>query len=382
MIFAVVAFYWLLGCQGCKKKDITPGDLIKLSDIISAPVIRNPLPMPLVGGRLVFIDEDHFSQAQEFLASMEDSARVHFEDSIGFRSITARMYLIETEEQFLQAQYYDTVPEYLSLAELDAIGYGNYVPGPAYQAAEQAGLVETVYEADSSYYFATTIKAIDMLNVLNELGEVVIGDIRYVYRDSVREAFTFPGGESLGVEPIGKNSRVSTDFNQHWHLGGAPSLSYWHDNWLFDPCTFFNRRFSAKIIYSCSYGDKFLLPIFKFAVKSQVRVFGKWCEFPERYHPLLEVSGSWKYTVFSRVNGTNQSFECPPHTLNGIYQPSPFSRLNLNRSSYERYLDPYGVYRLPSFINSTFYDNAKLFDLLFKFKFTKCTGVVEEYTVQ
>lgn len=373
ILFTMAVLTGLLAWQGCKDKDI-PEIPLDLSDIVSTPVEQDPMTWEEDNGRLVFIDDNHLSQGLRILSAMDDSTRVAFENTLGFRSASAQIYLISKEEERLEQIYYGSTPESFSVAQLDSAGKGNYVPGPSYQAAILSGLIREIQEADSSKYIVPLTKASEMLNVLNEAGEVIIGNIRYVYDDSSRTLFSFPGDSLLSVEVFGKNNDITTNFDQVWRIGGPSSISGSDDIWIQDPCQNSRHRISGKAVFRCAYSQKSIRPIFFLEVKAQKRKWGAW-DFRNDYKAFWGADGEWKYTVYLSIQGSGDSeFECPPNSLNGASPTSPYAISNVNSNHSFRFLDPTGRYSIPSFVGATYRDNIKLSDLRLVLRFSGCSS--------
>jgi hypothetical protein len=370
LLFALFAIYGVFSYQGCLPEVPEPPDL---GNVLTPPVVRDPLPWDVDNGTLVFIDDDHLNQARTFLSTFEEATqRMQFEDSIGWRSLSTIDNLIADAEEANIDSFLATLPPGTSDTHPAAWYATNgylYQPSSLYQYYEQIGVIRTISEADGSSSYELAVRASGMHNVLNERGEVIVGDRRYIYRDSIREIYTLTG-EFLGQEASQKQAGVLTNFDQTWLMNGG--------GWQPDPCKGAGHRLFGKVVFTCTFTSKVVRPRFSYQVIAQRRRFGHWCR-RDTYRPICGIEGVWDYRYYVTIFDTNNEVKGSEFPMSCFNLESPLNITFPGKNHDTKPLCPSADYL--SYGGANFYDNVKIVGLNFKFKFCGCSNGFS-YTVQ
>lgn len=369
IFLAIVALYATFSYQGCGDAIPLPPDPDK---IFAPPVVRDPMTWQVDNGVLVFLDDDHLDQGQQYLDGLSMEERIHFEDSLGFRSLRTIEHMVNESENEAIDDFFSGVDSTLSNAAYQAMGFPH---STLYQTYEQAGVVMTVWEPDTSWYVAMTCRASGMYGVLNADGAVIVGDRKYVYEDSVRKTYTLTG-ELLETEASQKQAGVLTNFDKTWHLGGGIAGSG-STFWMMDPCKS-NGRYTVKIIYSCTFNSSVVRPRLRYLVMAHCKRYGSWGYRPG-YTPFWGVEGTWDYRYYVTYSGQKYELKGSVNPMANNYPKSPHVLSGLNSNYVDRYLSPTGDYS--AYAGITFHDNVKITGLHFIFKFSGCANGFG-YTIQ
>ncbi len=368
ILFVVLTLVGLLGWQGCKKEvPIVEDPTFE----IKPPNIMSPLLFPNQSGRLAFIDENHFEQGIANLILRTPAELLAFGDSIGLLTQGNILRMVESAEDSSELSFYAGLASNLSPLEYDSIRPG-YQHSLTYRTFENAGLVETILDSSGRRSIQLTMKDRLLKEVLNDQGEVMIGNRLHVYENNLHQVFDL-SGNLLEQDTIGKREGLQTNHHRHWHLAGS-NLPSTTDVWILDPCLGPYFRYSGIIVYGGKNLETRLNPQFYFSIKAEACMYGRW-QKETFYTPFRELEANWKYYWSYRFNGVDYTQLAPPNYLPGVAQKSPHFLSLAGANEFKRFLNPTGTVFAPPGL--TFLGNPTIYAISFRFRFNGCPGLVE-----
>jgi hypothetical protein len=358
-----------MAAVGCQKEVLEPV-VAEDATAITQPAFTKAITVE--DGSLVFENEEHLNATLEQLSLMQPQERVAFEDDLGFRSLGSIYHLVtEAETQHQDAFFKDLDPD-LGVADCERLGYF-YKPTSIYADYLKKGVIEEITYADRSRAFALTIDNPAYENVLNERGEVIVGDRLLVFEGATYQEF-MRGSHALvpqsGSQKITVNGEY--DFTIRAHRPGYETASG-SVVWLQDPARGSNYRYYARVTFRSGYTTSTISQTFFWDAKAQQRRFGNWAT-RSSYNPIWGISGSWRYDYWIIYNNASYGV-----VRDGAQYPlpnmtprptSPYYLSGLNTNHTVRYLYPHGFFARSSTIGWNFFENLRLYNYAFTISFS------------
>jgi hypothetical protein len=341
ILFVACAFFF----SSCAKEEIINGDdsLKDTSLSISKQEVTQPLQSK--NGKLIFENEQHMFNELEKLAKMNLLEKVDWENKLNFRSLGSIEMLVNNAEVEKQEIFYKGLNPDLKISEYQAMGY-KYEHTEIYKEYLASAVIEEEKDRDGNASFSLTMKNSGMANVLNDKGEVVIGNNLYRFSGYEGTIISMENNEVLNSFSIVSNEEKQNLFN--W----GQTCSCQNDGWQ---NTESNRRIFAQVVgYSLNSSSSTLIGSTFYAIaRGQKKNFGTW-SYSNSYNPVYRVSGSWTYDFSVQPNGlfntiTVSSTDNPPIiVLNDTDQASPLNNFVNGGNNYLQYLKPNGSWIIPS----------------------------------
>lgn len=290
-------------------------------------------------GTLVFENEAHLLSELEKISKLTIEEKIIYENKFGFRSLGTIEQLINKAEIEHQDEFFQGIDPNLSVKEYEAMGLF-YKNTDIFTKYLNKKIIKVNYEKDSSYSFELTVKSPGFIYVLNEAGEVIVGEKLFKFHDSY---LTISNKATNQVIKIINFSETIEKMTSNWSQGGA---------WVYDGTSkrYNYQVYGASITSSNETPGGLIDAVFYVQAIGQEKKFGSWAG-RSSYLPVYSFTGSWtaNYTA-------QQCFTCSiqtnPFALNDSDFTSPYSWSSVSgggqTNNFLRYLKPNGSWALPT----------------------------------
>lgn len=352
---------------GCQKEELTSTDTVDNSTIAQQTFSKT---IAVKNGALVFENDAHLKHWTQELAAMTPQERIEFEDGLGFRSLSSIYHEVNQAEIQAQEVFFRGVNPDLEVAEYEEMGLF-YENTPLYRSYLAKGTISEFTHSDRSKSFVLTVDQPHLEQVLNEAGDVVIGEQLISYRGDGTWVYNAETGELIREVESGKTSlNGEFDFRMHARRPGAESQSgnVW---WIKDPAKGSNYRYYAFAHFNSSYTTSLLAQTYYWAARAEKKSWGNW-NTNNNYNPIWGISAQWSYDYW--INHPKLMFPVKrdgsqyPLPNNSNRPESPYSLSNLNTNYTVRYMYPHGNFTISS--PYTFWENVRIYNQSYTFKFS------------
>lgn len=366
ILYAAVAGMALLGCQ----KEV----IDTVEDTLAQSITEQSYSQPLTteNGTLVFENEGHLYATLDQLSRMSPEGRRAFEDAYGFRSLGTIFHLVSEAEDAHQDRFFKGLDPDLSTEACERLGYF-YRPTELYAAYLAKGVIREVTYADRSTAFELAIQNAAFENVLNERGEVIVGDRKLVFDGASHAEFSRETGELLVSDAAQKTAlNGEYDFTLNARRPGGENYSS-GVYWITDPAQGSNYRYFARAVFRSGFTMSSISQTFYIESRAERRRNGRWAT-RSNYNPIWGVNASWRYDYWIIQNGAGfgtvrdgAQYPLP----NGTPRPtSPYYTSNLNSNHIVTYLYPHGFFVRSYNAGWDFFENVRLYNHSFTFNFS------------
>ena len=300
---------------------------------------NNKRTISVIDGTLHFADFNHLVQTAGDLFEMKKTEKENFEKSWGgFRSLGSIFSEIEQTEIMRVDSFHKGLNPELKISEYEALGYF-YKPSLIYQQYLKKGIIIETVESDGSKSFKCSVENPGFLNVINENGEVFVGEEKYVFHSKFIDVYNNKG-EIIKTLDFNRNTKATSN----WSNGV---------DWIYDGDS---KRYSYEVYGNCitssvTTSGGIIESTFYVAAHAENKRFGTWAA-RSSYLPIYSYYGNWNYTYqakscYSCSNVTNpfalnDNDVIPPLTWSSTTDP------NGQTNNFTRFLRPNGTWTLPN----------------------------------
>jgi hypothetical protein len=272
-------------------------------------------------GLLVFQNEQHMMNQLESLAKMDMQQKVDWENNLDFLSLASIEMIVNNTEFEHKEIFYQGLNPDLQASEYKALGY-RYEHTEIYKKYLDSGVIYEELDSDGNTSFNLTMRNSGVANVLNEAGEVIVGNHLYQFSGFDGTITSLEDNMVVNSFSIVSNGEKQNLFT--WSAGLT------NDSWINLSS---NQRISYKVIgYSLNSGSPTLIGSTFYAnAKAQKKSFGSWSY--SSYYPVYRITGNWTYNFSVLPNGqfstivVSSTDTNPIITLNDNDNTSPYNYL-------------------------------------------------------
>jgi hypothetical protein len=328
-VFILLLATSLLACKKENQKNLNTG-------IKEQPFTEN---VKSENGILIFENEAHLLNELEVLSELTFEEKLEFENKLNFRSLNTIKQLINNAEIKHQEEFYQGIDPNLRIEEYESMGL-YYDNTAIFKENLDKEVIEIIYEKDGSSSFELTVKSPGFDCVLNENGEVIVGENVFKFHTFF---LTITNRNNNQILNIINMAQASEKMVSNWSQGGT---------WMYDGST---KRYNYRVYGTCITSSNetpggTIQSSFYVQALGQYKKFGTWAA-RSSYLPVCSFSGNWTASYTAQ-----QCFTCPietnPISLIDYDNQSPFSWSSTSgggvTNNFLRYLKPNGSWTLPS----------------------------------
>lgn len=357
----------LLACKKENQKNLNTG-------IKEQPFTEN---VKSENGILIFENEAHLNFELDRLINLKFENRLEFENKLNFCSLATIDKMINDAENMNKESFFKNVDPNLSVQDYENKGL-YYDHSNLFKDYLAKGVIERFEYKDKSVGFSLSVKNLVYHFVLNEDGKIIVGNKLLVFKNDETTIFDKNTKELIDSFSLAENvAKLNNQFNFIKRINTSDALFNDGKYWRYDPNLGNNYRYYAQAVFSSSFTTTTLSQTYYWVARAEKKSFGTWST-NNNYKPIWGISASWLYEYWAIFPGASygtlrqgSNYPLPNSSGNAI---SPYSLSNLGTNYTVRNMHPNGFYSISSSAGYQFFDNVRVYNNNYTFKFSGGAG--------